>query len=293
MNTTTINLWPGDAPGSQGLDFELLCVERSTHPAVRDRAVSQVRHPMLTVFRPASPNGCGVLLIPGGGYQRIVLDKEGEDIAAWLNELGVTVFLLQYRLPAEGHKQGADVPLQDAQRAMRLIRQRAAEWGLTHVGALGFSAGGHVAAMLATCHARDVYAPVDAADEIPARPDFAMLGYPVISMDAAIAHAGSRQALLGSDEIHARRYSAECLVDVHTPSLFIFLPDDDASVPPENGVRLYLAARQAGVSAELHSFQRGGHGFGIRFAREGTVAAWTGLAEGWLRQNRWLPELVS
>ncbi|MEC5396721.1 alpha/beta hydrolase [Uliginosibacterium sp. H1] len=289
MKPAILQLWPGDAPGSEGLDFDLQCVERSADPAVRDRAVSSIRRPTLTVFRPAHPNGCGVLLTPGGGYQRIVLDKEGEDIAQWLNALGVTVFLLQYRLPAEGHNHGADVPLQDAQRALRLIRQRAAEWGLDHVGALGFSAGGHVAAMLATCHVREVYAAVDAADALSARPDFVLLGYPVISMDAAIAHAGSRQALLGSDESHVRRYSAECQVNAQTPPLFIFLPDDDASVLPENSVRMYLAARHAGVSAELHSFQRGSHGFGIRFARHGTVAAWTGLAEGWLRQNGWLP----
>ncbi|HSD38292.1 MAG TPA: alpha/beta hydrolase [Rhodocyclaceae bacterium] len=291
-----ISLWPGAAPGSAALSFDEVLEERSPDTsAFFDRAITRVLRPRLAVFHPERPNGAAVLLAPGGGYQRVVWDKEGVDVARWLMGLGVTVCVLVYRLPAEGHENGRDVPLQDAQRAMRLVRQHAAEWGVDaeRVGAMGFSAGGHVISSLATGFERAVYAQVDAADALSARPDFVVLGYPVISMDMGIAHAGSRQNLLGGDPDAApdaatlKAFSSDECVSAATPETFILLPDDDAAVPPENSIRYYLALRRAGVKAELHVFRDGGHGFGIRLAT-GPVSVWTTLCENWLRQNRWL-----
>lgn len=290
-NPERILLWPGEAPGSEGLLFEQVVEERSPEPELfLDRAVTQIREPVIEVFHPEQPTGTAVLLAPGGGYQRVVWDKEGVEVARWLNTLGVTVGLLIYRLPAEGHIGGRDVPLQDAQRALRLMRHHARRWGVApdRIGAMGFSAGGHVIASLATRFATGAYAPVDAVDEQSARPDFVMLGYPVISMDSAIAHPGSRKHLLGeAGEALALAYSADELVSPDTPETFILLPDDDAAVPPENSIRYYLALHRAGVKAELHVFRDGGHGFGIRLAK-GPVRGWTGLCERWLRQCGWL-----
>ena len=286
-----INLWPDAAPGSEGGSLEERWEERSPDTAAFfDRAITAVTTPRIALFRPAKSNGCSVLLAPGGGYVRVVWDKEGVDVARWLTGLGVTVGLLIYRLPAEGHRNGRDVPLQDAQRGLRLLRAHAEASGLdpARVGVMGFSAGGHVAASLATRFDASVYARVDAHDDLSARPDFALFGYPVVSMEAVLAHPGSRLNLLGEspDPSTVAAYSAECCGRSDSPESFIFLPDDDAAVPPENGVQLYLALRRAGVPAELHVFREGGHGFGIRLAK-GPVTAWTGLCEAWLRHNGW------
>lgn len=155
-----IFLWLADAPGSEGLSFEERVVERSPEPdKLRDREVTQVRRPRLTPYLPQKANGAAVILAPGGGYQRQAIDKEGAEIAIWLNAHGYTVFVLRYRLPAEGHLQGSDVPLQDAQRAVRLVRCNAAAWGLkpNSIVAMGCSAGGHVMASLATGFDKGVY----------------------------------------------------------------------------------------------------------------------------------------
>ncbi|GAA5158899.1 alpha/beta hydrolase [Viridibacterium curvum] len=287
-----IALWPQGAPGSEAVSLVEVCEERSPDTAVfQDRALSNIDRPRIVLFKPECPDGCSVLLAPGGGYQRVVWDKEGVEVARWLNSLGVTVGILVYRLPAEGHAKPELVPLQDAQRGLRLMRQYAAANGLdaARVGAMGFSAGGHVAASLATRFDEAVYLPRDAADALSARPDFLALGYPVISMQSAIAHAGSRERLLGPEPGAAAvdLASAELRARADGPQSFIFLPDDDAAVPPENGVNFYLALRRVGVPAELHVFRNGGHGFGIRLA-VGPVREWTGLFERWLRHGGWL-----
>ena len=193
--------------------------------------------------------------------------------------------MLEYRLPGEGHRDGREVPLADAQRAMRLIRQRAPEWGVDpeRIGVMGFSAGGHVAASLATRHGQRSYAPVDAADAQDARPDFALLVYPVIDMGTH-AHPGSRQRLLGdapaADAIEA--YSLQNRVDAHTPPVFLLHALDDEVVPVENSLLLEAALRQAGIEHETHLYAHGGHGFGVRQA-EGTLALWPRLALAWIR----------
>ena len=216
----------------------------------------------------------------------MVLDKEGTALLPdFVDQGGLTLFVLEYRLPGEGHRDGREVPLADAQRAMRLIRQRAPEWGVDpeRVGVMGFSAGGHVAASLATRHAQASYAPVDAADAQDARPDFALLVYPVIDMGTH-AHPGSRQRLLGdapaAEAIEA--YSLQNRVDAHTPPVFLLHALDDEVVPVENSLSLEAALRQAGIEHEIHLYARGGHGFGVRQA-EGTLALWPSLALAWIR----------
>ena len=284
--TPELPLWPGVAPGSEGVAVQESITERSTDAAVHDRFVAGVVRPRLLVFRAAKPSGTGVIITPGGGYGRTVLDKEGFETARWLAARGVSAFVLLYRLPGEGHAQRADVPLQDAQRAVRLVRGRAQELGLDahRIGFLGFSAGGHVAASVATRFDAKVYAPVDALDAGSARPDFSILIYPVISMDASIGHGGSRRALLGETPSAAAlaTYSLENAVTAATPPTLLILADDDTVVLPENSLRYYSALHRNGVPAELHIFARGKHGFGIRGAQGLPVGNWPELVGAWL-----------
>jgi len=290
--TETITLWPGTPPGGEGVNITTRIVERSTDTAAfNDRYVDSVGVPLLMVFRPEKPDGSAVLLAPGGGYVRIVMDKEGIETARRLNASGITVFMLRYRLPAEGWKNGADVPLQDAQRAIRLIRANAAKYKLdpARVGVLGFSAGGHVAASLATSFGDKVYAPVDAADALDARPAFAGLMYPVITMSDA-AHSGSRKSLIGehgsADAI--AHYSPEQRITTATPPSFICCALDDGTVPPiGNALAMTVALHAAKIPVELHAFQEGGHGFGIRLAQGKPCSAWPDLFIAWGTRGGW------
>ncbi len=285
-NIQEVLLWPG----SENIILDETITERSNDPAVSDRIIKGIISPSLQVFLPENPTGTAVLICPGGGYGYLAYDKEGVDIARWLNASGVTAFILKYRLPGEGHKNGRDVPLQDAQRAMRMIRSGARQWNIEpqKIGVMGFSAGGHLASMLGTCFDREVYPPQDSVDTISARPDFMVLLYPVISMDSAITHSGSRENLLGrspnADVI--KNYSGDLQVTSSTPPTFIALASDDTAVIPENSLCFYRALLASGVPAELHAFQQGGHGFCIRNAR-GPVSRWTGLCEHWLSDNRY------
>jgi acetyl esterase/lipase len=290
--TESIVLWPGTPPGGEGVVLTTRIIERSSDTAVlNDRYVDSVGVPLLTVFRPEKPDGSAVLLAPGGGYVRIVMDKEGIETARRLNASGVTVFMLRYRLPAEGWKNGADVPLQDAQRAIRLIRSKAADYSLdpTRVGVLGFSAGGHVAASLATRFAETVYAPIDAADGLDAHPAFAGLMYPVITM-ADTAHSGSRKSLLGANTSPdaIAHYSAEQRITGATPPSFICCALDDGTVPPNgNAVAMAVALHAAKIPVELHAFQEGGHGFGIHGAQGKPCSAWPDLFVAWATRGGW------
>jgi len=287
-----IPLWPGDglAPGDAALATPQRVLERSPDPALPDRFVDHVSRPYLVVQRPARPDGTAVLVIPGGGYSRIVLDKEGTALQpTFVEQGGATLFVLRYRLPGEGHADGADAPLVDAQRALRLIRARAGEWGVDphRIGVMGFSAGGHVAASLGTRYDDIVHPPRDAVDRQSARPDFQLLIYPVIDMTGAAAHPGSRRQLLGEhpDDLRARRYSPQLHVDAHTPPTFLLHAQDDDVVPVDNSLLFHAALRQAGVPAELHVFPRGGHGFGIRGTAGLTLAAWPRLALDWIHSQ--------
>lgn len=280
-----IPLWPGRPPGAHDPMPREQVTDRVATSGFQDRFVTGVGRPLMTVFRPARPNGAAVLVIPGGGYIRVVIDKEGFEVGHRLAAAGVTAFVLRYRLPAEGWDRAADVPLQDAQRALRLVRAA----GFERVCAMGFSAGGHVAASLATRHADLVYAPVDAAEALSARPDLSALIYPVITMSAPYAHAGSRTALLGAPSPeHEAAYSPHRHVDAATPPTFLVHAWDDPAVPIENSFGYLAALRAAKVPAEAHLFEEGGHGFGIYLARGKPAAAWPDLFLAWAARRRFL-----
>lgn len=286
----TLSLWPGDKPpGGENVRVKQSEVARSDDPRFRDVAILNVTQPNLTLFRPAKPNGAAMLIIPGGGYQRVVVGKEGYDIAQWLAGEGVTVFVLLYRLPADGWEAGPDAPLQDAQRAIRLIRAGAKGWGIdpARIGVMGFSAGGHLAAMAATRFDKATYKPVDAADKLSARPDIAALGYPVISMVPGVAHAGSAKQMLGDNPTAEKvaEFSADQGVPGNIPPTFITGAADDAVVPVENSLLMYAALRKVDTKLAMHLFEAGGHGFGLRSPKAAPVAAWPSLFIEWSRSH--------
>jgi acetyl esterase/lipase len=290
--TETIDLWPRSAPGAPAqLPVETVR-ERSTDAAYNDRYVLGISRPRMAVFRPARANGAAVLITPGGGYSWVVIDKEGYEFARLLAARGVTAFVLFYRLPGDGWAAGPDVSLSDAQRAMRIIRHRAASYAVDprRVAAIGFSAGGHVCADLLTRFDAPVYAPVDAADRLSARPDAAAPIYPVISMTAPQAHAGSRRNLVGENASteRERAHSPHLNVRRDAPASFLLHAEDDRSVPVENTLLLRAALRGAGVETETHLFPGGGHGFGLRLARGKSVERWPELFFAWAaRRGLW------
>jgi acetyl esterase/lipase len=283
----TVDLWPGAAPGAPSTLPVETVNERSTDPQLTDRAVVGVSRPRMAVFRPSVPNGAAVLVMPGGGYRWVVVDKEGYELGHWLSARGFTVFVLFYRLPGEGWAAGPDVALSDAQRAMRLIRYRARDYGIDpeRVAATGFSAGGHVAADLGTRFATSTYAPVDSADDMSARPFAVATIYPVVSMTEPVAHAGSREELIGKDaptEIE-RVHSPHLNVPADAPPFFILHAEDDDVVPVENALLLRSALRKRRIPVETHLFTQGGHGFGLRRAMGKPVGAWPELFLNWAR----------
>lgn len=289
---TSFPIWPGgEAPGARTSSVRYELSERSKDPALPDRAVTGIRAPEITVYAPEKPNGAALLVIPGGSYKRVVLDKEGSDLAPLFNARGYTLFVMTYRMPGDGHAEKADAPLVDAQRALRTLRARAAEWSLdsNKIGVMGFSAGGHLAASLETRYQEDAYRPVDAIDQQSARPDFVVLGYPVISMDQAIAHPGSRKELTGDTPAEAQlnRYSPELHVTADTPPTFLMHAVDDPSVSVDNSLVMFNALRAKKVPAELHLFAEGKHGFGIRNVQGMPAALWPQMAMNWIAS---LPE---
>lgn len=269
------------------MPLEEAIVERSADPAMPDRIMQSIANPRLAVFRAAQPTGAAVLIAPGGGYRHVVIDKEGFEMARWLAARGITAFVLFYRLPHQGWSAGPDVPLCDAQRAMRLIRHNAAAYAVdpNRLSVMGFSAGGHVAATLATGFARACYAPLDAADRLPARPDGAALIYPVISMDAALAHPGSRERLLGASPGAAQELarSPDRNVQADAPLFFMLHAEDDDVVPVGNTLAMRDGLKARGIATDTHLYAAGGHGFGISRAAGKPVAAWP---EAWLAWAR-------
>jgi len=283
--TEAIELWPGLPPGAPAkLPVEGVH-ERSTDPAYNDRYVVGTSRPRLVVFRPAKPSGGAVLITPGGGYVRVVVDKEGYEMARWFASRGITALVLFYRLPGDGWTSGPDTPLQDAQRAMRLIRASAADYGVDpkRVTAMGFSAGGHVCASLLTRFNAAVYQPVDAADRLSARPDGAAPIYPVISMSAPTAHEGSRDLLLGKAapaEIE-RKYNPALNVPTDAPPTFLTHAEDDPVVPVANTLMLREGLLAAKVPVETHLYPEGGHGFGLRLSKGHSVEGWENVLWAW------------
>jgi len=281
----SLPLWPHDAPGALGKVPTERLTERSKSAAYKDRAYDQIGHPRLDIFPAATPNGAGVLIIPGGGYQRVVIDREGYEMAAWFNARGITAFVLFYRLPAEGWADAANVPLADAQRAMRLIRLHASALHVDpeRLMAMGFSAGGHLCADLATRFDTKVYAPVDSADVLAARPTLAAPIYPVVSMAAPVAHQGSRTNLLGLNPTPEQEaaHSPDRNVRTDSPPCFLVHAEDDPVVPVANTLLLHTALKGAKVPVELHLFERGGHGFAMRNAVGLPAFIWPELFLSW------------
>lgn len=288
--TETIRLWPQGAPGGERVTVTPVVTERSTDPAFHDRFARYTTDPILTVLRPERPNGASLLLIPGGGYKWAVVDKEGLDCARVFAAAGVTCFVLRYRLPGDGWAAGPDAPLQDAQRALRLVRARATADGLdpARVAVLGASAGGHLAGML-TARTDEVYAAVDAADAVSMRPDLSILLYPVATMNGPFVHAGSRKELLGETPSAEaiERYSLERMDWTGRPPVFLLHAMDDEAVPVENSLSLLPVIRAAGVPVEAHLFQEGGHGFGIRPIADKPAAVWPELVLRWAQRRGW------
>jgi acetyl esterase/lipase len=276
-----IEVWPNGAPGAiQNPEYTEGLASDKPHRILR------VSKPTLAVYLPdpVKNTGSAVLILPGGGYRRLAMDHEGYAVAEWLNSIGVAAFLLKYRLPNDSIMVDKKIgPLQDAQESIRLIRRYAGKWQVhkDKVGVIGFSAGGHLAATLSTRFDEMTYA---SADTIPAQPDFAILVYPVISMLRDITHTGSRRRLLGNNPADSlvNLYSNELQINEHTPATFIVHAADDQSVMPENSIRYFQALQAKGVSAELHIYQQGGHGFGLNIDDSGE-STWTKNCQTWLQ----------
>jgi acetyl esterase/lipase len=279
-----VDLWPGGPPGGDRVTVKEEIVERLPEGPMRDRYAQHVTRPTLTLFKPRMAfNGITLLIVPGGGYVRVVIDKEGVEAAQWFTERGFAAAVLRYRLPADGWVNGADAPVHDAMRAMRWLRAHPIHPADSpRLGVIGFSAGGHLCARLVT-EPRLAYDRHDGADDLPARPDFGVLMYPVIATTGAHAHAGSAQQLLtaGVTAADLERYSPHLNVGGQTPPTMLVHAADDTSVPVENSLLMYDALRKARIRSELHVFDTGGHGFGLRSVAGKDVAVWPTLVQNW------------
>lgn len=251
------------------------------------QSTSQVSVPTLSIFIPkeAKANHSAVVICPGGGYTHLAFDKEGTKVAEWFNSLGIAAFVLKYRMPTDLTMKNKNVgPLQDAQEAIRYVRQNAAKWNIdpNKIGILGFSAGGHLASTASTHYDDKVY---ESAYKASARPDFSLLIYPVISMENEITHKGSQTNLLGNNPSKELidSFSNEKRITSKTPPTFLIHATDDTVVIPENSINYYLALKKNGVSAELHIYEKGGHGFGLGV--NDTSKYWTRDCEEWLKIN--------
>jgi acetyl esterase/lipase len=285
-NEQVLAVWPGIAPGSEKVSLTERVTDSSKNPKDPQRIIEGISVPTMTVYVPKKPNGAAALILPGGGYTSVVIDAEGTDIAKWLSSTGITAFVLKARLPGEGHVNGKHVPLQDAQRAFRIIRKNAEKWKLdtNRIGVVGFSSGGHLASMLATNYAKKVYIPIDDVDEVSAHPEWCVLVYPPVSGNAR-AYLVKEQPPMNpaqKQELYDE-YPTDKQVTRDTPRTFIVNGDDDSIADAENGVRFYLALHKAGVPAEIHIFIKGVHGFAVRNAK-GPVKSWTKMCEDWMKE---------
>jgi acetyl esterase/lipase len=264
----TLNVYPGAVPGALG-------------HADADR-------PTIDVYLPtANPTHSAILIIPGGSYGKVVADREGAAPAAWLTQRGVAAFVLHYRVAPYRYP----APIADAQRAMRLLRGRAGDFGFSpdHLGAWGFSAGGHIASVLATLFDNGVPASPDPVEHAGDRPDFVILAYPVISMKPEIGHAASLQNLLGPmpEPALVALLSAEDHITPTSPPAFVFTTNDDDVVPSQNSMLYVAACQRAGVSVEFHMFEHGHHGVDLANNLP-PLHLWTLLLESWMQQNQWM-----
>ena len=282
----TLHLWPHGAPGEPPHPAPEVNTTTSKDNLVAGRSVirlGNVSDPTLTLYKPKGRNTrTAVLVFPGGGYQILAIDLEGTEICRWLNSLGVNCILVKYRVPDSGPYPKSAAALQDAQRAMGLVREHAAAWHIDphRIGVIGFSAGGYLAAAISTMDQQRVYTPIDAADKLSCRPDFAMLIYP-----GYIAVAEEDMKL--NSAIH---------VTANTPPAFLVQAEDDP-VHVENVIQYFLALKHAGVPAQMHVYAYGGHGYGLRPVTQSTyindvpasnktplpISHWPSLAAAWMR----------
>lgn len=274
-------------PAMQGVAQAVEFVQRSKDPLVSDRIAQRVVAPFIEVHRATGrAEGAAIVLMPGGGYRYMAWDKEGDDLARWFSARGVTAFVLCYRLPTEGWSTGIEAPLADAQRAIRLIRHRATELMLDpqRLAVMGFSAGGHLCANVATSYHRSVYAPRDAADRLDCRPNLAAPIYPAIKLDALPAGAFGPQT---TPEL-IERNSPHRHMPEDAPPHFLLHAEDDPLVATDHVLALRAALLARKVSVETHLFARGGHGFGIRLTRGLPVDGWLERFMAYGRSTGWL-----
>jgi acetyl esterase/lipase len=284
----TILLWEGKIPEEIIVNYE----ETEIYKDNELQSVSKVTVPTITIYTPSEikANGTAVIIFPGGGYSHLSMNKEGKKVAKWLNSLGITAYLLKYRMPDDRTMKDKTIgPLQDAQEAVRMVRRNAKKWNLdaSKIGVMGFSAGGHLAATLSTHFTEITY---DSIENTSSRPDFTILIYPVISMQNEIANKGSKEKLLGlnpSSEL-IKKFSCDLNVNADTPKTFIVHATDDQSVPVENSINYYLALKNNKIQCELHLYEKGGHGFGLGLIE--TSKNWTKDCENWLMYNNYIVE---
>ncbi|WP_149276952.1 alpha/beta hydrolase [Pareuzebyella sediminis] len=279
---TIMPLWPeGKIPN------HIISNESEVHERNGILRVSNVQEPTIEVYLPAKSNATGeaMLIFPGGGYGILAYDWEGTDIAKFLNGKGIAGIVVKYRLPSEvSQTEKHNVPLMDAQRAIRMVRGKAPEFNIRpdKIGIIGFSAGGHLASTLGTHFADKVYEPVDEIDGLTARPDFMALGYPVISF-GKFTHNGSKTNLIGKnpDDQMVAHFSNEKQVNQNTPPTFLVHATDDEVVPVENSLLFYTALKEKGVSATMHVYPKGGHGFSLARA-DHHLRGWTERLFEWI-----------
>jgi acetyl esterase/lipase len=280
-----LTVWPNGVPGSVKNDTYS---EKATEANGIANRYEKVTDPTLTVFLPSADKATGtaVLICPGGGYGVLAFDHEGYAIARWLNENGIAGIILKYRLPSDLIMKDKSVgPLQDAQEAIRILRRNREHWKINpnKIGVIGFSAGGHLASTLSTHYADKVY---ESNDTTSARPDFSLLIYPVITFDASFTHAGSRKNLIGDNpsEDAVKKFSNELQINGKTPPAFLIHSSDDKTVPVKNSLVYYENLVKNNIPAEMHIFQKGGHGYGLSVGR-GTQSAWPDLCIRWMKEN--------
>jgi len=280
---TIMPLWPnGKIPN------QIVSDEKEIHEKDGILRISKVQEPTIEVYLPSKQNATGeaVLIFPGGGYSILAYDWEGTDIAKFLNGKGIAGIVVKYRLPSsKSQKDKHNVPLIDAQRALRIVRSRASDFNInaSKIGILGFSAGGHLASTLGTHFDEKVYEPIDTIDDLSARPDFMALGYPVISF-GDMTHGGSKVNLIGEDPepkmvVH---FSNEKQVTLKTPPTFLFHASDDTAVPVDNSLLFYKALKDKGISATMHIYPKGGHGFSLA-RKDPHLSGWTERMFEWIQ----------
>lgn len=287
-----IDLWNEKVPGAiENKDYKQTV--DSDNNWIKMKFVSD---PVLDMYlAPAEKaNGTAVIICPGGGYSALAIDHEGAQLAKWFNSFGVAAFVLKYRLPDNSIMVNKAVgPLQDVQRAIRIVRRHAKESGINpnRIGIMGFSAGGHLASTLSTHFNEKVY---EVEDSTSARPDFSLLIYPVISMDSSITHWGSRINLLGrnpSPEL-VKHFSNELQVTGETPPAFLVHSIDDNVVPVQNSINYMLALRRFKIPCELHLYESGGHGYGMGKTTD-TESTWPGACRKWLEARGFLTKKLN